>query len=327
MIFSVIMKKQELEQHALILASLSSKPEAQQQQQSLPAASSIITTTTTTTTITPAAAPSMHFSPPLNEDYDEMRVSHMSNSKSDPKKRIRTTPEQLRVLEKTYERETNPSQSLREDIARKLGMTPRRVQVWFQNKRAKERRITKSMNEQPAAGQQLVHTGGGSSDLHSPTERLLMPIIETVPKILTPSNSPQGSPSRTTNAALTMMGSPGGATDSSSTSSSPPPAHFISGGLPLESPPQFHIMSAGNNSPPYLPPPPPQVQSFSVPEGMVGVGGGRRRDSLQGRPVLHLPFPGERNPNPFPGSAGPGSKENSSMRQGDWKLPPLREKL
>jgi len=94
------------------------------------------------------------------EDYDELI---RSTQKNDPKKRIRTTPEQLRILEKTYERETNPSQSLREDIARRLGMTPRRVQVWFQNKRAKERRITKSI-----ISEQQSQYHGGSSGQDSP---------------------------------------------------------------------------------------------------------------------------------------------------------------
>jgi len=68
--------------------------------------------------------------------------------KNDSKKRIRTTPEQLRTLEKTYEREKIPSQGLREELALKLGMTARRVQVWFQNKRAKERRLKKSLRQQ-----------------------------------------------------------------------------------------------------------------------------------------------------------------------------------
>jgi len=249
-------EKQELEQHALILASLCSKPPE---------------------TLTPNT-PSCHYSPPSgSEDYDEMRVTAANHLKSDPKKRIRTTPEQLRVLEKTYERETNPSQSLREEIARKLGMTPRRVQVWFQNKRAKERRITKSMiSESPS-----ISGSQNRTDLSS-ERHLIGPIIESVPKIHTPTNSPNGSPARQNT--------------SPSESSSSPPQHS----LPLEP------MNT------YLPPP-PQVQSFSVPEGI-----GRRRDST-GR--LLLPFPGEGSRNPFPGS-GNVPKE---VREGDWKLPPLRE--
>lgn len=60
---------------------------------------------------------------------------------SKKKKRHRTTPEQLRVLEETYEKEKMPNQELREKLAKKLGMTPRRVQIWFQNKRAKDKRL------------------------------------------------------------------------------------------------------------------------------------------------------------------------------------------
>jgi len=58
-----------------------------------------------------------------------------------PKKRQRTTPEQLEVLEKIYEKEKLPGSDLRKELAMKLKMTPRRVQVWFQNKRAKEKRM------------------------------------------------------------------------------------------------------------------------------------------------------------------------------------------
>jgi hypothetical protein len=84
-------------------------------------------------------------SEPASEDPESEKPT--KKHKSDTKKRIRTTPDQLRLLEKTYEREKIPSQSLREELALKLGMTPRRVQVWFQNKRAKERRLKKSMKE------------------------------------------------------------------------------------------------------------------------------------------------------------------------------------
>jgi len=45
-------------------------------------------------------------------------------------------------LEKVYEREKLPGSDLRKELAVTLKMTPRRVQVWFQNKRAKEKRLS-----------------------------------------------------------------------------------------------------------------------------------------------------------------------------------------
>jgi len=59
-----------------------------------------------------------------------------------PKKRQRTSPSQLEVLENVYQQEKLPSSDLRKELAVKLKMTPRRVQVWFQNKRAKEKRLS-----------------------------------------------------------------------------------------------------------------------------------------------------------------------------------------
>lgn len=53
------------------------------------------------------------------------------------KPRKRTTKEQLEVLEKTFETNIKPDAALRKALATKLKMTPRSVQVWFQNKRAK----------------------------------------------------------------------------------------------------------------------------------------------------------------------------------------------
>jgi hypothetical protein len=58
-----------------------------------------------------------------------------------PKKRQRTSPEQLEILETVYQTEKLPGSDLRKELAVKLKMTPRRVQVWFQNKRAKEKRM------------------------------------------------------------------------------------------------------------------------------------------------------------------------------------------
>jgi len=68
-------------------------------------------------------------------------LSAMNEVSQQPRKRQRTTPEQLEVLEKVYEHEKLPNSDLRKELAVKLKMTPRRVQVWFQNKRAKEKRM------------------------------------------------------------------------------------------------------------------------------------------------------------------------------------------
>jgi len=64
-----------------------------------------------------------------------------------PKKRQRTSPEQLEILERVYEQERLPGLDLRKELAQKLKMTPRRVQVWFQNKRAKEKRMVAAHSE------------------------------------------------------------------------------------------------------------------------------------------------------------------------------------
>ncbi|TBU29511.1 Homeodomain-like protein, partial [Dichomitus squalens] len=53
------------------------------------------------------------------------------------KHRKRTTRAQLKVLEGVYKYDTKPNASLRKKLAAELDMTPRGVQVWFQNRRAK----------------------------------------------------------------------------------------------------------------------------------------------------------------------------------------------
>lgn len=63
------------------------------------------------------------------------------------KKRFRTimTFQQLRTLHYYYRLNSFPDGELREDIAKCLGMTPRCVQVWFQNQRQKEKNEKRNM--------------------------------------------------------------------------------------------------------------------------------------------------------------------------------------
>lgn len=52
-----------------------------------------------------------------------------------PKRRRRTTPEQLTILEAAFVENALPSQAQRAQLAARVGMTGRALQVWFQNRR------------------------------------------------------------------------------------------------------------------------------------------------------------------------------------------------
>ncbi|EKM53997.1 uncharacterized protein PHACADRAFT_257545 [Phanerochaete carnosa HHB-10118-sp] len=63
------------------------------------------------------------------------------------KHRKRTTRPQLKVLEDVYKYDKKPNASLRKKLADELGMLPRGVQVWFQNRRAKEKNLARKAEQ------------------------------------------------------------------------------------------------------------------------------------------------------------------------------------
>ena len=70
----------------------------------------------------------------LNLDYRQ---------KETKKRRNRTvfTPEQLVVLEEGFTKQQYPDANFRQTISAKTGLPEDRVQVWFQNRRAKQKRL------------------------------------------------------------------------------------------------------------------------------------------------------------------------------------------
>ncbi|RKP39676.1 homeobox domain-containing protein, partial [Dimargaris cristalligena] len=56
------------------------------------------------------------------------------------KKRKRLTPEKLTLLCSVFAHEQKPNAEKRKQLSDQTGMTPREVQVWFQNRRAKYKR-------------------------------------------------------------------------------------------------------------------------------------------------------------------------------------------
>lgn len=79
------------------------------------------------------------------EDYHEERKSSISSSNFNPnfynpfevKHRRRTSRGQFKILEKAFSDNPKPNAKTRQELADNLSMTPRGVQVWFQNRRAK----------------------------------------------------------------------------------------------------------------------------------------------------------------------------------------------
>lgn len=127
-------------------------------------------------------------------------------SSSDPlraiqkKKRQRTTPEQLGVLEKYFLTDQMPSHQNRIELARKLGMSTRRVQIWFQNKRAKLKRNSSNKDEDikisdKVEQEEVIKEELPSQNLLPPPQTQSEPILRdklTLPKLapLHPDRSP-----------------------------------------------------------------------------------------------------------------------------------------
>lgn len=73
----------------------------------------------------------------------------LSKEESKRTKRKRKTPEQLAVLEREFEANPMPNKEMRDQLSSHLGLTSRQVQIWFQNKRAKEKHRRSSSRSPP----------------------------------------------------------------------------------------------------------------------------------------------------------------------------------
>ncbi|KAJ1893152.1 hypothetical protein LPJ81_005422, partial [Coemansia sp. IMI 209127] len=79
-------------------------------------------------------------------DVFDTPASPEPNGDSANKKRNRLRPEQTRRLMEVFERTPKPDSEMRKILGKQLEMTPRTVQIWFQNRRAKLKRESNTVN-------------------------------------------------------------------------------------------------------------------------------------------------------------------------------------
>jgi len=126
------------------------------------------------------------------------------------KKRQRTSPDQLAILEQIFQTDKMPSQQTRVQLADQLGMSSRRVQIWFQNKRAKVKRgVSKSGEIGPQGSLSPLQNDGRDLALSSSSSGTSEPSSPIVPdSFSTSSFASQGSPSSSSSAHSSPPNSP-----------------------------------------------------------------------------------------------------------------------
>ena len=93
----------------------------------IPVAAGLVPTAAATPTTVMSAAASPH-----------LPTSAVDSRKG--KTRTSINPAQLEILQAAYERDPKPSRALREEMASQTGLTMKVIQVWFQNRRSKDKK-------------------------------------------------------------------------------------------------------------------------------------------------------------------------------------------
>ncbi|KAJ1999528.1 hypothetical protein GGI04_004535 [Coemansia thaxteri] len=92
--------------------------------------------------------------------YHQIIIKEPSTAEPKRAKRKRITPEQLKELTAVFESTDTPTHDIREVLSKKLGMTNREVQVWFQNRRAKYNRLRIEHQRQMRANAAIMYNAG-----------------------------------------------------------------------------------------------------------------------------------------------------------------------
>ncbi|KAG9598113.1 hypothetical protein KCU97_g4074, partial [Aureobasidium melanogenum] len=101
------------------------------------------------------------------ENKPPMTAAELRNQKR-KMKRFRLTHNQTRFLMSEFSRQAHPDAAHRERLSREIpGLSPRQVQVWFQNRRAKLKRLTAEDRERMMKSRALPDNFDMTPSLHS----------------------------------------------------------------------------------------------------------------------------------------------------------------
>ncbi|XP_013778325.1 LIM/homeobox protein Lhx3-like [Limulus polyphemus] len=95
-------------------------------------------------------------------DYETVKVRNVASKRP----RTTITAKQLETLKKAYKRSAKPARHIREQLSQDTGLDMRVVQVWFQNRRAKEKRLKKDAGKTLWANY-FRHTTGNATQTFS----------------------------------------------------------------------------------------------------------------------------------------------------------------
>ncbi|KAJ2048741.1 hypothetical protein GGI08_005916, partial [Coemansia sp. S2] len=92
--------------------------------------------------------------------YAQIVIKEPGTAEPKRAKRKRITAEQLKDLTAVFENTDTPTHDIREILSKKLGMTNREVQVWFQNRRAKYNRLRLEQQRQMRTNAAIMFSAG-----------------------------------------------------------------------------------------------------------------------------------------------------------------------